>query len=319
MRLFVSLFFMLTVLFSQSSMAETKIEYTKPKTFEFITNVPHSMVDAWHMSFNTEPETLIVWGGVVSSTVLLYIYDEKILAEFQRWGRQVGLGNDDHTTEYAHIGSISVFRGPHDVGSTMYFLGDGWTHTLIGFSFIAAGSISNDNRALQTGSQIFNGMISSTIANQVAKRSFGRESPIRKTKPRGAWRPFPSFNEYNGNISKYDAMPTGHLMTATMTFTIIDTNYPEYHAWVRPLGVTWLTLLGFQMINNSVHWASDYPLGIAMGYVFGKVATQYGKPKKDDENPASNKITTWSNWSILPAFFGTNDDRNYALVGMCDF
>lgn len=291
--------------------AETQTEYIKPTPYEFVTNVPHSMVDAWNMSFNTKPETLKTWAAVVSSSVVLYIYDEQILAEFQRWGRQLHLGNDDGTRSYIRVGTLSLFRGPHDLGSALYFLGDGWTHAFIGAGFVAAGALNNSNRALQTGSQIFNGMISSTIANQALKRSFGRESPIRKTKDRGAWRPFPSISTYNNNISKYDAMPSGHIMTATMSFVIIDENYPEYRAWFRPLGITWISLLGFQMVNNSVHWASDYPLGIAMGYVFGKVASQYGKKKTETSNTSS--------WSFYPAYFGSNNDRNYGITGIYDF
>lgn len=308
-----------SLFFFSTSFGETKIEYSKPKPFDFVTNVPHTMVDAWNMSFNTKPETLKTWAAIVSSTVVLYIYDEEILAEFQRWGRQLHIGNDDGTRSYIKVGSISVFRGPQDVGSAFYFLGDGWTHAFIGAGFLATGAIRADNRAMQTGSQIFNGMISSTIANQTLKRSFGRESPIRKSKPRGAWRPFPSVNTYNNNISKYDAMPSGHIMTATMSFVIIDENYPEYRYWFRPVGITWLTILGFQMVNNSVHWASDYPLGIAMGYVFGKAASQYGKTQKEEETAASGKIGDISSWTILPAFFGSYEDRNYGLVATYEF
>lgn len=303
----------LSLLLSPPSLfsAETKVEYTKPKPFEFITNVPHSMIDAWNMSFNTKPETLKTWAAVISSTVVLYIYDEKILAEFQRWGRQLHIGNDDNTRSYIQVGSLSLFRGPQDVGSTLYFLGDGWTHAFIGAGFWATGAIQSNNRAMQTGSQIFNGMISSTIANQTLKRSFGRESPIRKSKERGAWRPFPSFTTYNNNISKYDAMPSGHIMTATMCFVIIDENYIEYRSWLRPLGVTWISLLAFEMVNNSVHWASDYPLGIAMGYVFGKVASQYGKKTSEAE--------TTSKWNFYPTYFGNNENRTYGAIGTYDF
>lgn len=259
------------------------------------------------MSFNTKPETLSVWGGVITSTVVFYIYDEEILAEFQRWGRKAGLGNDDHTRDMVSIGSINIFRGPTDLGSFFYFLGDGWTNFGISASFYLSGALTENNRAMQTGNQIFHGMVSSTIANQALKRSFGRESPIRKSKARGAWRPFPSISTYNNDISKYDAMPTGHLMTATMTFTIIDENYPEYRSWIRPVAATWLTILGFQMVNNSVHWMSDYPLGIAMGYVFGKVSSQYGKQE--------DSAITNNNWEIFPIVSSDKLNRKYGVVG----
>jgi hypothetical protein len=36
-------------------------------------------------------------------------------------------------------------------------------------------------------------------------------------------------------------------------------------------------LLSFQMMNNGVHWASDYPLALAIGYGLGKVAVSHGR------------------------------------------
>ena len=36
-------------------------------------------------------------------------------------------------------------------------------------------------------------------------------------------------------------------------------------------------LLGYAMLNNGVHWASDYPLGIAMGWGFAKLAVARGR------------------------------------------
>jgi len=100
-------------------------------------------------------------------------------------------------------------------------------------------------------------------------------------------------------------------MTATMSFIVIDENYPEYRLWFRPLGLVWISALGFQMVNNSVHWASDYPLGIAMGYVFGKAASQYGKK--------STSIAQTSNLNFYPLYFGNNEDRNYGIMGIYDF
>ena len=38
-------------------------------------------------------------------------------------------------------------------------------------------------------------------------------------------------------------------------------------------------LLGYSMLNNGVHWASDYPLGIALGYAFGKLAVRNGRTR----------------------------------------
>ena len=60
------------------------------------------------------------------------------------------------------------------------------------------------------------------------------------------------------------------------TVTVIADNYPEYK-YIRPLGYSLMALLGYSMINNGVHWASDYPLGLAIGYGFAKVITNRNK------------------------------------------
>ncbi len=51
-----------------------------------------------------------------------------------------------------------------------------------------------------------------------------------------------------------------------------------------------MTLLSFQMINNGVHWMSDYPLALGIGYLFGKLIVDAGreKVKTDNEKSAFN-------------------------------
>lgn len=50
------------------------------------------------------------------------------------------------------------------------------------------------------------------------------------------------------------------------------------------------------MVNNGVHWASDYPLGIAMGYVVGMEELKMGKTKAEKKE---------SSWRVLPMLDGT--------------
>jgi hypothetical protein len=292
----------LVVFRSTCSYADEEIpKFTAPGKFDFITLGAKTTKDAFKMSFSKK--SIPAWLAIAASTTLLYIYDEEILSEVQRWGRDTGIGNNDNTNTLIKIGNTNLFRGPTDIGSTLYFIGDGWTHLAISSAFLVSGAINNDNRALQTGNQIIHGMIMETIPNQLLKRVTGRESPSRSTKERGAWRPFPSISTYNNNQSKYDAMPSGHIMTATMTMTVIDLNYPEYRKVIRPLGFTLITLLGLQMINNSVHWASDYPLGIGMGYVYGKVVSRQGRIEDDK-----------SSLNIFPYYNHSNDELELGLM-----
>ncbi len=242
------------------------------KPLETVTEIPASAKETLHDSFSKE--AIKPWLFILGSTSLLYQYDEQIYLETLRQGRRWDLSPNDHTeTKFSAFG-VPLFRFPTDKGSTLYFLGDGWTHTAIAGSFLAAGYWVDATRPINTGYEIFHGMFVSTIFNQALKHSFGRETPNQSTSPRGKWRPFPSPVKYAKNTPKYDAMPSGHIMTATMTFTVIAENYPEYRWWLYPVEGVWLTALAFQMVNNGVHWASDYPLGIAMGYYFGKQAVR---------------------------------------------
>jgi membrane-associated phospholipid phosphatase len=179
-------------------------------------------------------------------------------------------------------------------------------HAGIGGGFLMKGQISDNPYAYNTGMMIWHGMVVSTIYNQIIKRSTGRESPNVKTSERGSWNLFPSFNEYNSKTANYDAVPSGHVMTATLTFTIISERYPEYNKYTYPIAGVWVSALMFQMVNNGVHWASDYPLGIAMGYVFGKAATQMTKTSSTDLKDVEK-----TSWRLQPTFNGIYAVKNF--------
>lgn len=293
-----------------SNLEDPTLKISKDKSYrEFLTteyipfkNVFTELPKTGWSSLKTafSKESLPYWGLILGSTAVLYQYDEDLLDSTQKTGRKWGLGNDDNTKAAFQIGPWDI-RLPTDTGSTLYFLGDGITHLTIAGSFIGYGHYIASPRAWNTGMQLLHGLGISTFFSQVLKRSFGRESPYRSTEERGAWRPFPSFSEYNNNTSKYDAMPSGHIMTATLTFTIVIENYPEHAYWLRPLEVVWLSALGLQMMNNGVHWASDYPLGIAMGYLYAKASLGLGRTEK--ENPKPDELT----WTIYPSYEEKND------------
>jgi len=278
-----------------SQVQEEKIQFK-----QLFTEIPATSMDGLKLGFSKE--SLPWWGGIIGSSMILINNDEAILRDFQKFGRDLGLGNEDKTKAALTSGQIDIIRLPTDLGSMMYFLGDGWMHFGIAGGFLYNGVSNNNNRAFNTGMRLMHGMAVSTIFNQFLKRSFGRESPYVRSEPGGRWRPYPSIPEYQERTSKYDAMPSGHIMTATLTFTIINDAYPEYSNYIIPLEITWLSLLGFQMVNNGVHWAGDYPLGIGRGYVFAKAAGKLGKPAVKDAD--LNKTS----WMLLPYADSENPD-----------
>ncbi len=151
----------------------------------------------------------------------------------------------------------------------MYFLGDGLLHSAIGCGLWSYGTLRHNERAAQTGVQVVEVMVCTCIATQVLKHAFGRESPMAATETGGKWQLMPDPVEYANHPPRFDAMPSGHVATAMGTVTVLADNYPE-QTWIRPVGYSLIGVLMFSMLNNSVHWASDYPLGIAIGYAMAK-------------------------------------------------
>lgn len=283
------IFSVIILSFAMKSFSKEEVQFA-----DILFEIPNTSMSTLKTSFSKD--SIEEWGLILASTGVLYHYDEPIYDDAQRKGRAWHLGNKDQTRSFIKAGSYDVLRLPTDTGSMMYYLGDGWLHASIGGGMVVAGKLSENSYHTSTGYMLWHGMVVSTIFNQTLKRSFGRESPVVKTRERGKWTPFPSFNSYNKDTPSYDAMPSGHIMTATLTFTILSERYPEQKFWLYPLGGVWLTALGYQMVNNGVHWASDYPLGIAMGYVVGMEALKMGKNKTQKKE---------SSWRVLPMLDGS--------------
>lgn len=107
------------------------------------------------------------------------------------------------------------------------------------------------------------------IGTQFLKRITGRQSPSETVDLDGSWRPFTSFKQYQNHTPSYDAFPSGHLATLMSTVTVLAKNYPE-KKWIKAVGYPVIGLVVYSMISNNVHWASDYPLAIALGYLCAK-------------------------------------------------
>ncbi len=246
--------------------------YTHPRPFEFLENVPEDL--KFYVKDTFTKENLPAIAAVTALTLILLPNDQKLLEKAQELGRDNNISQKDNTKTFWSIGKIPLYRGPTDTGSWLYYIGDGYTHLTIGAAFFTYGKLGGDERALRTSYALFEGITCAAITTQLIKHVTGRESPDGSTEAGGVWRFFPNQIKYAKHVSHYDAYPSGHLATATLTLTVISQNYPEYNYIVLPVGVTLLALVQLQMMNNGVHWASDYPLGFAIGYSFAKIAVR---------------------------------------------
>jgi len=257
--------------------------YDKPKPFRWAFHIPRDLGQFPGYTFRKENTGVLA--GLVVSSVVPWVAEQAIVNGAQDFGRTLNLTAKSTQRTLVHVpfsvGSVNLpfeFNVPDNLNSTFYFLGDGWTHLAVASSFWVYGGIKKDNRALQTSSQLGEAIFSTGLVVQALKRLTGRQSPYVATKDRGEWHLFPSYNTYQNFVPNYDAFPTGHLATAMATVTVIADNYPEYR-FIRPLGYSLMGLLGYSMLNNGVHWASDYPIGIALGYAFGKIAVRNGRTR----------------------------------------
>ncbi len=240
---------------------------------QMITETPDTIVNAFRLG--TDKESAMKWVLVGATTVPLLIYDEDIYVATAKIGQRWGLSNEDQLKTYGRVyGDFVLMWGPSDLSSGLYFLGDGWIHLGLATGLLASGYFGDRTRPFNTAIEMLNGFLASTIFEQALKYSFGREDPGVRTAPGGAWHPFPGLAAYNSERTKHDAFPSGHVMTTTVTFTVLRANYPEYESWLWPTQIVYTSLLGFGMVNNGIHWAGDYPIGLMLGYLFGKSAVK---------------------------------------------
>lgn len=247
------------------------------KWHSMISRIPGDWVQWSKSTFQTEniPEVL----GIAALTWAMIVTDE----DSWRWSDR----------QYR---SSSTVKSWSDFFTTM---GDGRTQFGMGGVFGLYGWLANDERALRTGSQIVEAVLSSGTVVQVLKHITGRQSPFVSTEPGGVWDFFPNQIQYHKHVPRYDAYPSGHITTSTAVVVVIAENYPD-SKWIRPVGFTLVGLIGIGMVNTGIHWYSDYPLGIALGYMFGVIAAH-------PEGVEIGKITSdrGINMSLVPTADGS--------------
>jgi hypothetical protein len=277
--------------------------YTRPTIFEFVGNTATDLVQLPKELFKKENVKGLAVVAVTSA--ILIHYDEKILVNTQQFCRYIGLSTKSPAKNLSPIKQIPLFV-PTGFSSDLYYIGDGITEMAVDGGFYLYGTIKRDERAFRTATELTEGLAIVGIYIQILKHATGRESPFKRTVPGGKWRPLPSFKTYYASVPSHDAFPSGHLATAMMTTTIISMNYPEYK-FIKPLCYSLMGICGFQMLNNGVHWMSDYPLAIAMGYAIGRIAVNRGRTKIiTDQNQSGLFGTPWfkPTFNIQPMVYG---------------
>jgi hypothetical protein len=282
-----------------------KLVYIKPRQFGFIRDLPGDAAGIVKSAF--KKESVKPWLTVTASTALLLLTDQAIADGVIQFSENIHLHPEEKNKNLLNFKmgdkNVSLFRLPANVNTALYQVGQGFPSLLIGAGLFTYGKINNDYRALSTASQLAEAFILMGVGTQIVKRVTGRQSPSESKTPGGNWHFFPSFSKYQNYTPNYDAFPSGHLATLVSSVTIFSNNYPE-KKWIKPVGYSLSGLVCYAMINNKVHWASDYPLAIAMGYLCAKqvlkhrnvVTSTTARKKKGELSYTFNYL----NGSVMP-------------------
>ena len=257
--------------------------YSRPGKFDFIKNAPSGFKA--HVGSYFKRENLPIMAAIALSTAIILPNDQKLYKNAREFGRDVGIQDSEYLHNLSPVPELAVLV-PSDLGGSLYFIGDGLPQLVVDASFLTYGLIKKDNRALQTASQIMEGLAITGSWVQVLKRTCGRETPDRMTQHGGKWQFFPNLIDTFENVPNYDSFPSGHVATVMTTMTVIRGNYPNTR-FLAPLQWTLVSLLAYQMVNNGVHWTSDYPIALWIGHDVGKRVVARGHRERAVDGTAA--------------------------------
>ncbi len=269
-----------------SSQADSLTHNYVPKWYSFITNLPGDMVDFYDQEFTVK--NVPIYLGIGALTTGLIITDNQTWKVSDKYYKKSGFDKS----------ASDIFVE----------IGDGRSQFGLAAAFALYGFITDDSRALRTASEVVEAVLASGAVVQALKHITGRESPFVSTRPGGAWRFFPNQIQYLKHVPAFDAYPSGHLTTSLAAFVVIAENYPEAK-WIRPVCYTTETLLAISMVNTGIHWYSDYPLAVFLGYEFGKIISHHGDSQDDSKNSENNP-----HLAIEPFFNQIDEGLTVSLV-----
>ena len=259
--------------FQTAQAVDLNNDMAKPGVLDVVTNIPDDMSLWWKETFSKENIPMLL--GVLGTTTV------GTMTDYETW----------QAVRRPYIESES-FKKFSDYGEIIY---NGNFQVAMTGGFLLLGTVTINHRALRTGEQILEALLSSGIVVQVIKHSTGRESPVSSTQRDGHWSVFPNQREYMKDYQSHDAMPSGHLSTAMAAFIVVQENYPE-QAWIPWVGYPVMAWVCVGLVGSGIHWWSDFPIAAALGYHFAKIVTRNNYPHPElDKN-------SFFHPDILPSF-----------------
>ncbi len=226
-------------------------QQTSPKLtwHKMFTNIPNDYSRFFSESFSKDKTFSI---GVLALTSSLFFFDEDL------WEKSKNTYVSNHS--FKKFSDISV-----DAGDGKYHL------ALIG-AFAAYGFISGNDQTLKTASNLTESLLASGLFVQFLKHFFGRESPAISEGSSKIWHFFPNLEAYQKHQTKYYSYPSGHITTLVSALTVLANNYPE-QKWITPISFAAIAATGIGLMSKDMHWVSDFPLGVFIGYSIGTIVS----------------------------------------------
>jgi membrane-associated phospholipid phosphatase len=264
---------MVPLIYAEQDSAVVWHDTRTPSTLKWYTmfeRIPNDWARWWNATFRTDQ--IPGWLAVSALTAATIYTDQPTVDVADNWYK-----------------SSRTFK---DVSDFFVYIGDGKPQFGVAAAFGLYGWAADDQRALLTASQVTEAILACGTVIQVIKHVTGRETPVVSTQRNGRWVFFPNQIEYHKKVPHYDAFPSGHIATALATFTVVMENYPEWKPWLQPIAYFTVGMIGLGMMATGIHWWSDYPLGLVLGYQFGMLAAHpEGLEVMNSEDGTSPKLT----------------------------
>lgn len=256
-----------------------------PAFWEMITDLPSDLKEFGRLTIDKKNLPILV--GVLGMTAITVVTD------YESWlAARIPTNESEDVRQFSNMG-VSM--------------GDGFFQFSIVGVFAASGAALGNRKFLRTASQITESILATGIVVQIIKHVTGRESPFSSDDRRGVWRLFHNQLDYHLDFQNHDAMPSGHLSTAVTTFIVIQENFPE-QKWIPFIGWPVMGWIAFGLAGTNIHWWSDYPIAVALGYSFAKIITR-------DNGSSLKKIGRREN-SIVPELLPSFSMRGEPMVAL---
>lgn len=261
--------FLVFILVYNYTFSQSIADYQRPDKFNYkldsISSIQFLGEEnyAWHNMITNLPNDFCKFGETSINSINL----QNLLGVGTVTGVLMIVDNDLHEGTKQRLISNPFLKNTTDV--TVH-IGDGKTSLALAAGLSAYGLLAGEKKYVNTSIKVVESMIAGGLCVQLLKRITGRESPAVATEKGGMWRFFPSWKLYQKNQRKYYSFPSGHITTITSTMTVLCNSFPD-SKYMRPLSYGLITLTGLGLIQKDMHWYSDFPLALFIGYNIGNI------------------------------------------------